>query len=249
MKILVIADIHGNATALSAVLEKESEADTTVFLGDVVLGGPQPNETIELLQGLSGTFIAGNHDTEMLESGSFDHWPDDWKAFTQFVADTLTPSGYELLRNLSPEGEYEVDGIRMLLNHGVLPDRPNQGMPNTSDDRLVALAKGSECPLVLFGHSHVQFERTINGQRFINPGSVGQSRCGKRLACYGVFEDGVYEPRQTEYDAAPWLNALDRVQTLEAFPEFVSWLKNGFVRGYGIGENEPWTRFAREGYV
>ena len=33
MKTLVISDVHGNAEALSAVLEKERDADTTVFLG------------------------------------------------------------------------------------------------------------------------------------------------------------------------------------------------------------------------
>ena len=49
MKILVIADIHGNAEALRAVLAKESDADTTVFLGDSVSPGPQPNETIDLM--------------------------------------------------------------------------------------------------------------------------------------------------------------------------------------------------------
>ena len=29
---------------------------------------------------------------------------------------------------------------------------------------------------MLFGHSHIQFRRTIDGQEFINPGSVGQPR-------------------------------------------------------------------------
>ena len=33
MKVLVIADIHGNANALAAVLEKERDADRTLFLG------------------------------------------------------------------------------------------------------------------------------------------------------------------------------------------------------------------------
>ena len=75
MKILIIADIHGNADALAAVLEKENDADTTVFLGDSVLPGPQPNETIKLLEGISGTFIIGNHDIEVLEPERFANWP------------------------------------------------------------------------------------------------------------------------------------------------------------------------------
>ena len=46
MKILVIADVHGNSDGLAAVLKSESDADRTIFLGDAVLPGPQPNETI-----------------------------------------------------------------------------------------------------------------------------------------------------------------------------------------------------------
>ena len=60
MKVLVIADIHGNANALAAVLEKERDADRTLFLGDAVLPGPQANETIALLKDMApGTHIAG----------------------------------------------------------------------------------------------------------------------------------------------------------------------------------------------
>jgi metallophosphoesterase superfamily enzyme len=69
-KILVIADVHGNAAALRAVLEREADAASTVFLGDSVLSGPQVRETMALLQSLhagkGGVWIAGNHDEEML---------------------------------------------------------------------------------------------------------------------------------------------------------------------------------------
>lgn len=137
----------------------------------------------------------------------------------------------------------------MLLKHGVLPDKPHQGLPDTPDEQLSLFAEDSDCPFVLFGHSHIQFQRTINGQQFINPGSVGQNRCGKRLACYGVFEDGLYRHCQAEYDPTPWLEAVDSIAPLDAFPEFREWLKEGFLQGYGIGEKEPWTRYAQEGYI
>jgi putative phosphoesterase len=249
MKILVIADIHGNAEALSAVLEKEQDADSTVFLGDVALPGPQPNETIALLHGLSGTLIQGNHDIDLHDPEQFAKWPDTWRALMQWGLDTLDESGYAFIENLKPEGEYTEGGIRMLLHHGVLPDRPQQALPDTPDERLALLANDNDSPFVLFGHSHVQFRRTINGQEFINPGSVGQSRCGKRLACYGLFEDGVFRHCQTEYDPAPWLESMDRIAPLDAFPVFRDQLKNDFIRGYGIGKTEPWTRYAQEGYV
>ena len=44
----------------------------------------------------------------------------------------------------------------------------------------------------------------------------------------------------------PQARSFSRLLTF--FPEFRGWLKEGFLNGYGIGEKEPWTRFAREGY-
>ena len=249
MKILVIADVHGNAEALSAVIEKEDDADTMIFLGDTVLSGPQPNETMDLLATLDGVFIEGNHDVEMFEPERFRNWPAGWRAYTNWILDTLAPTGWEVLRGLQPEGEYEVGGQRVFLHHGVLPDEPRQALPDTTDDRLAALAGGTDCPMVFFGHSHIQFRRAIDGQEFVNPGSVGQPRCGRRVACYGVIEDGLFRHCQVEYDPGPWLEALDGIGPLDGFPELREWLKKALLSGYGIGERAPWTRFAREGYV
>ncbi|MCY3966245.1 MAG: metallophosphoesterase family protein [Acidobacteria bacterium] len=249
LKILVFADVHGNAEALAAVLEKESDVDATIFLGDTVLSGPQPNETMALLADLDGILIEGNHDVEMFGPERFEGWPAPWRAYTNWILDTLEPAGWELLRGLKSEGEYEVGGQRVFLHHGVLPDEPRQALPDTPDERLGALAGGTDCPMVLFGHSHIQFCRSIGGQEFINPGSVGQPRCGRRVACYGLIEDGVFRHCQVDYDPGPWLEALADIRPLDGFPEFREWLKKALLGGYGIGEREPWTRFAREGYV
>ena len=72
MKILVISDIHGNASALGAVLEVEQDADHIIFLGDALLSGPQANETMTLLDGLTlDIAIMGNHDEEVLDPAIF----------------------------------------------------------------------------------------------------------------------------------------------------------------------------------
>jgi protein phosphatase len=249
VKVLVIADIHGNAEALRAVLEKERDADRTVFLGDTVLSGPQANETMELLRGMpDGTHIQGNHDHELLDPSIFANWPATWLALNHWIIDHFDPAGYEFVRNLKPDGEYVEDGISMCLKHGILPGKVRNALPDTPDENLLALADGSACPYVLFGHSHVQFRREINGQQFINPGSVGQNRCGKQVACYGLFEDGAFRHCQVAYDQTPWLEAMDRVSSLDEHPDFRQWLKDCLTQGYGIGENEPWTRYAAEGY-
>jgi len=249
VKILVIADIHGNATALEAVLNKEHDADRIIFLGDAVLPGPQPNETIALMRGMcDGTYIVGNHDTEMLQPEIFANYPAQWLAFFNWVVDNFEPAGLEFLNVLFAMGDYEEDGIPMRLHHGQVDGGPRYTLPDSPDENFHLIADGSSCPYVLFGHSHVQFTRRIGKQTFINPGSIGQNRGGKQVACYGLFEDGVYRQGEVPFDIRPWLDALDKVDTLDAFPDFKAWIRDGLVNGYGVGESEPWTRYAAEGY-
>jgi len=248
MKVLVISDIHGNAEALEAVLKKEQDTDSAIFLGDALLSGTQPKETIDLMKELSGILITGPHDLDILEPDRFAQWPDPWKAWNNWIIDKLTQADRDFLQELKPEGEYDVGGRRLYLTHGALEGKIRHVLPDAEDDHVAKLAAGHDSPMVLFGHSHIQFTRTVGEQQFINPGSVGQNRCGKLLACYGILEDGVYRPCQVEYDPAPWVEALEAIDPLAAHSDFREWIKQGLLSGYGIGKQEPWTRFAEEGY-
>lgn len=164
MKILVIADIHGNAEALAAVLAAEPDFDTVVFLGDTVLAGPQPNETMALLGELEGIFIQGNHDHDLLEPDRLAGWSEGWQAWHQWILNTLDPDGFRLLDTLQPEGAYSVGGLRLYLCHGMHPDNAGYVLPDTPDNRLAGFVAGDDSPIVLFGHSHVQFRRAVGGQ-------------------------------------------------------------------------------------
>lgn len=249
MKILVIADIHGNAEALRAVLQEESDADHTVFLGDALLSGPQANETAQLLIDRKlDIAIEGNHDEEVLDYSLFAHWPEEWVALNKWIIERLEPSLIEPLNNYLPAGRYEIGGIEMFLHHGELEKPTPPALPNAPDETFMAMDGDSDCPLVMFGHTHVQFTRKIGDKIYINPGSVGQPRTGKLQASYGVFIDGEYEARQVTYDPGPWLDALDRIEVLDQYPEFQRWFREGLLNGYGIGEREPWTQFAAEGF-
>ena len=120
--------------------------------------------------------------------------------------------------------------------------------PYADASSFEALDPGNDCELVLFGHNHIQFNHELGSKTYINPGSVGQPRCGRTHACYAVFEDGKYIPRQVTYDQRPWISELDKIDDLRQYPKFTSWLKEGFLAGYGIGKREPWIRFHEEGY-
>src|SRR5213594_3057197 len=63
MRILVLSDLHSNATALDAVLDAVKDRwDISVCLGDVVGYGPDPNEVTARLCKLATHTIRGNHD-------------------------------------------------------------------------------------------------------------------------------------------------------------------------------------------
>eukprot|EP01046_Picozoa_sp_COSAG06_P001864 COSAG06_NODE_62_length_27058_cov_17.867725_21_plen_296_part_00 len=158
--VLVISDIHGNAAALSAVMQREHNCDAVVFLGDSVLSGPQVRETMELLQALHAAkadraWISGNHDEEMLHPELIENYPPTWKALNDWILGQFEPSDYTFVReNYTEEGEYEVGGIRMQLAHGAGPPGADRNaLPSSSDERLEMMGEGSRCETVGFSLS------------------------------------------------------------------------------------------------
>lgn len=248
MKYLVIADIHGNATALRAVLAKERSFDSVIFLGDTVLAGPQPNETMDILRGLAGVFLMGNHDGDLLNPEGLKVWPSPWPTWFQWKLDTLTPENYAFMEHLSEPQTVTLDGVDFYLHHGDFDDLPHYLSPWLPDDALIPLLPELPARTVLCGHAHVQFEHRVGNVRFVNPGSVGQPRSGKLFACYALITDGEITFHHLAYDPADWLAAMDAIEPLHASPEFVSNYKQALLTGYGVGKQEPWTTLAGQGY-
>ena len=138
----------------------------------------------------------------MINPAIFSGWPAEWVALNNWILDQLEPGTAEKLKNFSGNGEFEIDGMELYLHHGELEKGKPAALPNAPEEIFSQLDTDSRRKLILFGHTHVQFERTIGDKTYINPGSVGQPRCGKLHACYGVFLDGHYEARQVAYDPA-----------------------------------------------
>ena len=70
MKVAIITDVHGNASALKAVLrviDERDEIDHIYCLGDMVGIGPDTNEVLDLLFSRNDlSMITGNHDEAVL---------------------------------------------------------------------------------------------------------------------------------------------------------------------------------------
>jgi predicted phosphodiesterase len=194
----LLFDVHGNLPALEAVLAdaRTAGADGFVLGGDYTLFGAWPAETVALLRELEAVWIRGNGERWTGDPASA---PDD-ELIQQSIADCRKRLGEVLTRELEalPES-MRLDG--MLVCHASPKSDLETFGPEPADEDQELLAGASEGTIV-FGHSHVQFSRTANGRRLVNPGSVGMPLDGDRRAAYVLWHGGEnLEPRRVEYDA------------------------------------------------
>ena len=220
MLILVISDIHGNLTALEAVLADAGEFDVTWCLGDLVGYGPDPNECVKRVRGLRGLkCLVGNHDKAALGDIDLSAFNADARRAVAWTRAALTPASCDYLRNL-PE---TIENGKYTLVHG----SPRQPVWEYILDRPTATLNFPyfATPYCLVGHTHspvifTQFSesalceerrprrsekiRLNQTRRILNPGSVGQPRDNDPDAAYVMLDtdQGVWEQRRVAYDVA-----------------------------------------------
>ena len=194
MATAALADIHGNAHALDAVLSdpRLAQADRIVVLGDVVTG-TLPAETLDRLTGLPGPvlFLRGNADRLALED------PADWYGW---VRDRLGPERVETIRAWPLTFAIEVDGLGAVRCCHSLPDDDERGLTRiTPEPDFDADLEGIEESVVIGGHTHVQFDRRIGRRRYVNVGAVGRPYEGRPGAYWALLGPDV-ELIRTDYD-------------------------------------------------
>src|SRR5438094_10653225 len=110
MRILVLSDLHSNATALDAVLDAAKDRwDLPVCLGDVVGYGPDPNEVTARLRELGTQTIRGNHDKAVAGLMPTDDFNPVAKSAVDWTRGQLQPDHLAWLCAL-PHGPLSTDG-------------------------------------------------------------------------------------------------------------------------------------------
>jgi diadenosine tetraphosphatase ApaH/serine/threonine PP2A family protein phosphatase len=73
-------------------------------------------------------------------------------------------------------------------------------LPEPADDEA-ELLEGVSAARLVFGHTHLPFQRRAGGVELVNPGSVGMPFDGDPRAAYALaHDDGTIEHRRVEYD-------------------------------------------------
>lgn len=179
MRIALLADIHGNMTALDAVLTSlESEPiDQVICLGDVAIFGPQPRETLACLRSLGCPVVMGNTDAWALAPKVHPVRDDDSAKFNDIEFwGALQLTGEDKLFIQTFQATVTVDlggGDRLLCYHGSPRSFDDPILATTPDESLQEMLAGQQATVMAGGHTHVTMLRRFQTTMLVNPGSVG----------------------------------------------------------------------------
>ncbi|MFC1929721.1 metallophosphoesterase family protein [Chloroflexota bacterium] len=218
MRSAIIADIHGNLAAFSAVLNDIARREDVAeiwSLGDIVGYGPDPHECLVLLRQCNHIGIAGNHDLAAIGKADLAIFNPDAAAACRWTAQQLSVEDKEYLEGLPLTVQKE----DLTLVHGSRREPAWEYILSTG----VALENSAffSSQVCLVGHSHspavfkqdgdtaslMRFRTNVGillGQNrlIINPGSVGQPRDGDPRASYVIYDSdiGMFRLYRVEYD-------------------------------------------------
>jgi putative phosphoesterase len=211
MRVAVLCDVHGNLPALEAVVAELASIDVDrIVCGGDVVAGPFPRECLDKLVDLDAVFVRGNADRESPRA------PDGtW----EWIVAKLGPESVEFLREL-PKA-VSLGGV--LYCHGSPRDDDEILTRVSSDERFRAALEGVDERLVVGGHTHVQFERVVDGIRFVNAGSIGIPYEGKQGAFWVLLDGENVDFRHTPY-AVEAAAAVIRTSGYPGADQIAGWL-------------------------
>jgi predicted phosphodiesterase len=221
MRLAILSDIHGNLSALEAVLadlKQAGGADKTWVLGDLCTFGPRPVECLQMIREIPEVqVIGGNTDRYLVRGVVPAVRPKDeaeWQQASAKLRQTaenfawtiskLSFADYEYLTKLHHGLDLNIPGYGWAIGyHGspgndeyiLLPDTPHEEVLDQFLDQGGRLGFG--------GHTHIPMDRDLGQWRVINVGSVGLPKDEPR-ACYALatFNDDsvIIEHRRVEFD-------------------------------------------------
>ncbi|CAN5673079.1 metallophosphoesterase family protein [soil metagenome] len=175
-RIAAIYDIHGNLPALEAALaEIDCDDVDLIVVGGDVAAGPMPGAVIERLRSIGdrARFVRGNADRLMVAAYD-DAATQGAPPAVEWAAAQLSSGERDFLASFQDNVVVDVVGIGAIrFCHGSPRSDEEILTSLTSDTRLAPILSGVVEPIVVCGHTHVQFDRTFERWRVLNAGSVG----------------------------------------------------------------------------
>jgi predicted phosphodiesterase len=241
-RIAILSDIHGNMTALEAVMNDiaSQNVERIICLGDVIGYGPDPCACLDQVMKCD-LCVLGNHDSSAL----FD--PEGFNVAAE-QAIFWTRSQLECGRDGPEESRKRMEYIcslprmvregNLLFVHGSPRGPTNEYVfPEDTQNGKKMEKLFSMIPHLCFqGHTHVpgvfttdlRFIRPVDTgagydvsdsqqKLMINVGSVGQPRDGDSRSCYVIYDQSTVEYRRVDYDVEKTVAAIEAEPDLDNF--------------------------------
>jgi putative phosphoesterase len=198
MRVLIVADIHGNRAALDAIREP---FDVCVCVGDLVDYGPEPGACIDWVRKNAAHCVRGNHDhgvaqnVEVQGVGGFRFLTAVTRPLS--VA-AVTADQRRYLADLPTSSMFTAGGKRFLMVHATPRDPMDEYAPPDPAFWKPRLA-GLKFDYLLVGHTHQPYTLQVNGTLVVNPGSVGLARDNDPRAAYAVIDGDDVQLKRVEY--------------------------------------------------
>lgn len=224
-RLAALSDIHGNATAMEAVLADiaKEKPDAVLVTGDLVLNGPEPALVVDVLRALAddgALVIAGNTDIAVADAdyaAAFpwmaDGVPDAIVDAAEWTHDALGAERIDWLRRLPAERRWRADDETLVLACHASPGSQTAGFDRGLDPTVtIERVARTDARVIVCGHTHVPEIRDLGWKIIVNAGSAGYVFDGDPTASWALIDldDGEVraEIRRTEFDALSVATAI-----------------------------------------
>lgn len=221
MRIAVISDIHGNLTALEAVLAdlRTTAPDLVLHGGDLADSGSRPAEVVDQIRDLGWAGVMGNADEMYTRPESLDEFARQssapqlmWTALREMATSTRGMLGQDRISWMRDLPRTQVYDSMVLLHASPTSVWRSPGADAT-DAALEETYSSLGGPLVTFGHIHKPFVRAVpTGTTTItiaNSGSVGLPFDGDCRASYLLIDNLSPSIRRVSYDVEKEVQLLE----------------------------------------
>jgi len=180
VKTALLSDAHGNALALRTVadeLDREG-IERVVCLGDMVQGGPQPVECLELMRERGWPAVLGNADAFVLDpataAGSHEAVTEPMLEARAWSRHRLTDEQAGAIAAWPLSLRIDLGHERSLVAFHATPSSYEPLLlPGSPEAEFRALLGPVDADVAAGGHTHLQFVRRVGATTFVNPGSIG----------------------------------------------------------------------------
>ena len=224
-RVVVLSDIHGNLAALEAVVARlpALKPDQVAILGDHALFGPQPSETIDLIQQLQkkGALVtAGTGDIAVADldyAASFPSLagglPPGLKAAVEWASDALDDDRIEWLRSLPSERRIRYGEIAVTFCHASPGSRTSALSADLDPSTTRELLGQTDSRVVCVGFTHTARVKDYGWKVLVDAGSVGMPYDGDATAAFTVID---INPEEKSISAEVYRASYDTEKVADA---------------------------------